>query len=87
MALLHGKASVYQLASRIGAVIRYGAAGGDDPFTKVKGLITDMISKLEAESASEATEKADPPCMPTILGLMGWTLDLLVESLSYRLDP
>jgi len=51
-------AALAQLASRIGAVIRYGAAGGDDVFAKVKSLITDMISKLEAEAKSEATEKA-----------------------------
>merc|ERR1719487_1260894 len=54
----HHSAALAQLASRIGAVIRYGAAGGDDPFVKVKGLITDMITKLEAQANSEATEKA-----------------------------
>merc|ERR1719156_93442 len=47
-----------QLASRIGAVIRYGATSGDDPFAKVKGLITDMITKLMNEAAAEASEKA-----------------------------
>jgi predicted nucleic acid-binding Zn-ribbon protein len=51
-------AALAQLASRIGAVIRYGVAGGEDPFAKVKSLITDMISKLESEAKSEATEKA-----------------------------
>jgi len=54
----HHSAALAQLASRIGSVIRYGAAGGDDVFAKVKSLITDMISKLEAEAKSEATEKA-----------------------------
>jgi len=51
-------AALAQLASRIGAVIRYGAAGGEDPFAKVKALITDMVTKLESEAKSEATEKA-----------------------------
>jgi len=51
-------AALAQLASRISAVIRYGAANGDDPFLKVKGLIADMITKLEKEAESEATEKA-----------------------------
>merc|ERR1719160_1014052 len=46
-----------QLASRLNAVIRYGATSGDDPFAKVKGLITDMITKLMNEAAAEAAEK------------------------------
>jgi len=54
----HHSAALAQLASRMAAVIRYGASAGEDPFAKVKGLITDMISKLEAEAKSEATEKA-----------------------------
>jgi hypothetical protein len=58
LAKQHHSAALAQLASRIGSVIRYGAAGGDDVFAKVKGLITDMISKLESEAKSEATEKA-----------------------------
>merc|ERR1740120_491917 len=39
----------------MGAVLRSGA---DDPFGKVKGLISDMIAKLEDQMGAEATEKA-----------------------------
>jgi len=47
-----------QLASRIAAVARYGASNGEEPFAKIKGLIQDMISKLEKEAGAEAEEKA-----------------------------
>merc|ERR1712232_1472118 len=45
-----------QLASKITAALRY--SGGAGPFEKVKGLINDLITRLEAEASSEATEKA-----------------------------
>merc|ERR1719350_1253664 len=54
----HHSAALAQLASRIEAVIRYGAADGEDPFVKVRGLISDLIAKLEAQAEAEATEKA-----------------------------
>merc|ERR1719465_118499 len=54
----HHSAALAQLASKIKAVMAYGAAGRDDVFAKVKGLITDMIAKLEKQAAEEATEKA-----------------------------
>merc|ERR1719178_108059 len=46
-----------QLASRMASVMRLGSAG-EDPFAKVKGLITDMISTLESEAEEDATQKA-----------------------------
>jgi len=49
-------AALAQLASRLSAVVRFGAR--DDVFGKVKGLIADMIAKLEKEADAEATEKA-----------------------------
>jgi hypothetical protein len=54
----HHSSALAQLASRISAVLRFGRGAGQDPFTKVKGLIQDMIMKLENEAQSEATEKA-----------------------------
>merc|ERR1712217_349089 len=54
----HHSAALAQLASRIAAVMRFGTASGADPFGKIKSLIADMISKLEKEAESEATEKA-----------------------------
>jgi len=49
-------AALAQLASRISVVVKYG--GGADVFGKVKGLISEMITKLTKEAESEATEKA-----------------------------
>merc|ERR1719182_861736 len=55
LAKTHHSAALAQLASRVSAVMRYK---GDDVFAKIKGLIGDMITKLEAEAKDEATEKA-----------------------------
>jgi len=47
-----------QLASRMQSAMRMGAAAGEDPFAKVKGLITDMVATLEKEAEEDATQKA-----------------------------
>merc|ERR1719310_2343092 len=47
-----------QLASRISSAMRLGAAAGEDPFSKVKSLITDMIATLESEAEEDASQKA-----------------------------
>mmetsp|Transcript_17505 Transcript_17505/g.46642 ORF Transcript_17505/g.46642 Transcript_17505/m.46642 type:complete len:687 (-) Transcript_17505:118-2178(-) len=47
-----------QLASRMGSAIRASSQLGEDPFAKVKGLIQDMIERLENEADQDATKKA-----------------------------
>jgi len=51
-------AALAQLATHVDAVLRFGATSGEDVFGKVKGLVRDLIERLEAEAQSEATEKA-----------------------------
>merc|ERR1719356_530430 len=46
-----------QLAKRMASAVRFSAASGDDPFVKVKGLISDMIAKLQAEAGEDAQHK------------------------------
>jgi len=48
--------SLAQLASRM--VTAMHSSSSNDPFAKVTGLISDMLEKLEAEAAEDATEKA-----------------------------
>jgi len=47
-----------QLASRMAQAMRAGGRNGDDPFAKVKSLISNMIEKLLQEGQADATEKA-----------------------------
>merc|ERR1719163_2408997 len=51
-------AALAQLASRVTSAVRFGGSNQADIFAKVKGLISDMISKLESDAEADATEKA-----------------------------
>jgi len=57
LARSHHSAALAQLASRINVVMQYGGSSSDI-FAKVKGLINDMIAKLEKEAEADAAEKA-----------------------------
>merc|ERR1740129_331171 len=48
-----GSAALAQLASRVASAMH-----SQDPFGKIKGLISDMIEKLEAAAGADATLKA-----------------------------
>jgi len=47
-----------QLASRMSSAMKLDAAAGEDPFAKVKSLITDMIATLESDAEADASHKA-----------------------------
>ena len=47
-----------QLASRVTSAMHAESSNGDDPFAKVKSLISDMIARLEEEASAGATHKA-----------------------------
>jgi len=47
-----------QLASRMESALRSSDAEVADPFAKVKGLIGDMIDRLESEAGADASHKA-----------------------------
>jgi len=55
LAMREKSPALAQLAQRLSAAMRSGAA---DPFGKVKGLISDMIDRLEAEAEQDASHKA-----------------------------
>jgi len=47
-----------QLASRVSAAVRFGTRSGEDPFGKVKKMISEMVDRLQKEGAEEANHKA-----------------------------
>lgn len=46
-----------QLATRMSSAIRASSRTGEDPFAKVKGLIQNMLEKLEKEALQDADKK------------------------------
>jgi chromosome segregation ATPase len=56
LAKTHHSSALAQLASRVQTVMKYGS--GADVFAKIKGLVEDMIAKLEKEAEEDAEEKA-----------------------------
>merc|ERR1719409_1428629 len=58
LALAQKSPALSQLASRVQSAIRLGNTAGEDPFAKVKQLISDMLAKLTKEAEEDATQKA-----------------------------
>jgi len=58
LSLKQNSTALVQLALRMASVVRVSSANGDDPFAKIKGLISGMIEKLEGEAAADAEHKA-----------------------------
>jgi chromosome segregation ATPase len=56
LAMQQNSAALAQLATRMDRAMRSNS-GSADPFGKVKGLIQDMLAKLEDEADADATEK------------------------------
>lgn len=50
--------SLAQLASRMASALRLSSSIGEDPFAKIKTLISDMLTKLENEAVEDASHKA-----------------------------
>jgi chromosome segregation ATPase len=58
LARKQGSTALAQLANRIASTIRFNNRIGQDPFAKVKGLISELIASLEAAAETDASHKA-----------------------------
>jgi len=86
LAKKHESAALNQLASRIAATVKFGAASGEYPFEKIKGLIVDMIAKLEKEADADANEKAYCDEQMAKTEAKKVDLDDTIESLTSKID-
>jgi len=86
LAKISHSTALAQLASRIAAVVKFGAGGGADVFEKIRGLITDMIAKLEKEMHEEAGEKAYCDEQMSKTGTKKAELDDDVAKLTTKID-
>ncbi len=59
LARKQGSKALAQLASRMASAMRQSTGTMDDPFAKVKGLISSMIDKLEGEMSADAVPDTD----------------------------
>jgi len=85
LAKRHHSAALAQLASQIGVIMEYGGSSAD-VFAKVKGLITDMIAKLEKEAEEDAAEKAYCDEEMSKTEAKKGELDDEIEKLSTKMD-
>ena len=51
-----------QIASRVASAMYAETSYGDDPFAKVKGLISDIIVRLEEKASADATQDHRQAC-------------------------
>lgn len=86
LARLHHSAALAQLGSRIAAVLKYGLHNEGDPFSKVRSLIEDMITQLEAEARAEAGEKAYCDKQLAMTGAKKDDLDDDISKLAVKMD-
>jgi hypothetical protein len=57
LAIKSNNPALAQLASRMASAMRLSSSSGD-PFAKVKGLLEDMLDRLQSEAAADATQEA-----------------------------
>jgi len=58
LAIKENSPALSQLASRMSSAMRLSASAGSDPFAKVKGLLSDMLDRLQNEAAADATQQS-----------------------------